>query len=95
MRNFKNSNLVLFYLVMGLMFQSSVFGTTDNYPKNPKIDAINYVFNIELFDYTDEITCEVTVDIRYLGKGVEKLRLDLVNAYSWLSLNYKCLVSCI
>lgn len=69
---------------MVLVFQSNVFAITDGYPKNPKIDAINYIFNIELSDDTDEITCEVTVDIRFLGAGVQNLRLDLVNVSSEL-----------
>lgn len=56
----------------------------DGYPKNPKVDVINYIFKIELSDTTDEISCEVTADIRFLGKGVEKIRLDLINASSEL-----------
>ena len=53
---------------------------TDNYPKNPEVDAINYAFRIDLSDDTDEIICEVTIDIGYLGEGVQYLRLDLINA---------------
>jgi aminopeptidase N len=52
----------------------------DSYPKNPKVDVINYAFNIELSDKSDEIICEVIIDIRFLGSGVKKLRLDLINA---------------
>jgi len=50
----------------------------DTYPKNPKVDILNYVFRIELSDNTDAIQAEATVDVRYLGEGVEILRLDLV-----------------
>ena len=56
----------------------------DGYPKNPKVDVINYIFKIELSDSTDEISCETTADIRFLDKGVEKIRLDLINASSEL-----------
>jgi hypothetical protein len=59
---------------------ATVFTFTDDYPKNPKIDAINYAFKIELSDETDEIACDLTIDVRFLGAGVKNLRLDLVNA---------------
>lgn len=52
----------------------------DKYPKNPKVDVLNYLFKIELSDDTDEIKCEVTVDVRFLGNGVDSLRLDLTKA---------------
>jgi aminopeptidase N len=58
----------------------SSFAFTDTYPKNPKIDVLNYQFKIELSDATDEIKCEVTIDVRYLGDEIESLRLDLVKA---------------
>ena len=79
MRIFNNKGVVILCLAMVLIVQSNVFAITDSYPKNPKIDAINYIFDIELSDDTDEITCEVTVDIRFLGSGVQNLRFDLVN----------------
>jgi aminopeptidase N len=53
---------------------------TDNYPKNPNIDAINYTFRIALTDNSDEIKCEETIDIRYRADGVKTLRLDLIKA---------------
>lgn len=34
----------------------------------------------QLSDATDEIKCEVTVDLHYVGAGVEILRLDLTKA---------------
>jgi len=63
---------------------TNAFVINDGYPKNPKVDVINYIFKIELADNTDEIFCETTVDIRFIGKGVEKIRLDLINASSEL-----------
>lgn len=52
----------------------------DNYPKNPNIDAINYVFRLTLSDETDEIVGETTMDVRFKIDGITQLRLDLVNA---------------
>ncbi len=50
----------------------------DTYPKNPRVDVLNYIFRIELSDNSDAIQVEATVDVRYVGEGVEFLRLDLV-----------------
>ncbi len=80
MRTLKNRILVLICLLMVTSSYSSIFVLTDGYPKNPKIDAINYAFKIELSDETDEIICELTFDVRFLGAGVQNLRLDLINA---------------
>ncbi|HEX8060377.1 MAG TPA: M1 family metallopeptidase, partial [Cyclobacteriaceae bacterium] len=68
-----------------ILIVASILGLTgysyaDTYPKNPKIDVVNYIFRIELSDNTDEIKCVETVDVRYTGSGVLALRLDLVNA---------------
>ena len=52
----------------------------DTYPKNPKVDILNYAFQIELSDKSDEIKCIATIDVRYVGAGVGVLRLDLINA---------------
>ena len=52
----------------------------DTYPKNPKVDVLNYAFRIQLSDNTDVIQVETTVDVRFLGEGVNSLRLDLVKA---------------
>ena len=74
----------LFFLITIVFCSNIAFALNDNYPKNPKIDAVNYVFNIELSDLTDEITCEVIIDICFLGSGVKTLRLDLINVSSKL-----------
>ncbi|MEJ0034143.1 MAG: M1 family metallopeptidase [Bacteroidota bacterium] len=68
----KNILVVAIALIAGSAY-------ADTYPKNPKIDVLNYTFRIELSDNTDEIKVVETVDIRY-GDGVQVLRLDLVNA---------------
>ena len=70
----------LFVFIVFGGFSNNVFALKDPYPKNPNIDVINYIFDIELSDKTDEIYCEVTIDIIFQKKGIEKIRLDLVNA---------------
>ncbi len=67
-----------FFLSIGMPTSAEAF--RDLYPKNPKIDVINYVFKLDLSDSTDEILGEATVDVRFLAAGVSELRLDLVNA---------------
>ena len=62
------------------LYTFAVFPPSDNYPKNPSIDVINYKFRIELSDTTDEIACEETIEVRYLVAGVTTFRLDLIKA---------------
>lgn len=54
--------------------------STDTYPKNPNIDALNYAFTIELSDTTDLIVGELALDVRFVGAGVRAVRLDLISA---------------
>ena len=65
-------------LCIVLVVHCTTLSLADTYPKNLKVDVLNYAFQIELFDTTDEIKCAVTIDVRYLGAGVEILRLDLI-----------------
>jgi len=64
--------------VLMFLLMNSIVSLADKYPKNPKIDILNYVFRMALADDTDVIHVEATVDVRYVGEGVEILRLDLV-----------------
>ena len=73
----KNPGVSMGVLLIALLTTTAF---ADNYPKNPKIDATNYSFKINVSDVSDEILCAVTIDIHYLGEGVEFLRLDLINA---------------
>ena len=68
--------LILFTL---LSINNKAEAFTDSYPKNLKVDVINYVFKIDLSDETNEIICEVIIDIRFLADSVGSLRLDLIN----------------
>lgn len=74
---------IIIALILIIYLPQPVF--SDNYPKNPNIDAINYVFKLELSDDTDEIVCETTIDVRFLGEGIHELRLDLIRATSELN----------
>jgi aminopeptidase N len=67
-------------LCIALLLLIPALSNADTYPKNAKVDVLNYIFRISLSDATYEIKCEVTVDVKYVGAGVEMLRLDLVNA---------------
>ncbi len=78
MKHLKITFLVGLFLIVGLPI--STFSFRDTYPKNPKIDVINYIFKLEISDTTDEIVAETTVDVRFLSDGVQEFRLDLVNA---------------
>ena len=71
MRTLKNRILVPICLLIAISNYAKVIAFTDNYPKNPKIDAINYAFKIELSDKTDEIVCDLTIDVRFLGADVK------------------------
>ena len=71
----KNGLLILSFLLLSV---TSTFA--DKYPKNLKVDVLNYQFNIELSDTSDEIKVKMIVDVRFLGAGVDSLRLDLTKA---------------
>jgi aminopeptidase N len=68
---------VLIFLSIAFL---TIYSYADTYPKNSRIDVLNYTFRIELSDNTDDIKCVETVDVRYVGAGVQTLRLDLVDA---------------
>ncbi len=80
MRYLKKSFIIILFFIVYCP-QSAL---TDNYPKNPGIDALNYIFKLELSDDTDEIVCETTIDVRFLAEGIQELRLDLIKASSEL-----------
>lgn len=69
---------ILAFALIFMVLQNVGMAFTDPYPKNPKIDAINYIFEITLSDETDLIKMNATIDVRFLDKGVKELRLDLI-----------------
>ncbi len=79
----RNKQILLFLILFTICTQHG-YPFTDPYPKNPKIDVINYKFEIELSDQTDEIFGKTTVDVRFLTEGMETFKLDLINKSSTL-----------
>ena len=63
------SKILLLPLCFFLMatFYPADYTTTDPYPKNANIDALNYAFKIELSDTTEEIKCELKLDLQFLA----------------------------
>ena len=79
MNTFKKKILNIFILVLIFTFHDPALAFIDPYPKNPKIDVINYVFDLTLSDEKNEIRCNTTIDIRFTDSNIEKIRLDLTN----------------
>ena len=79
MKIFKNNIIKALSFTILSFFNHVLFANIDPYPKNSKIDILNYIFEINLSDDTDEISCETTVDFRFLDSGIQKVRLDLIN----------------
>ena len=79
MKIFKNDIIKALSFTILSFFNHTLFANIDPYPKNSKIDILNYIFEINLSDDTDEIICETTVDFRFLDSGIQKVRLDLIN----------------
>jgi len=49
----------------------------DAYPRQPGVDAVHYVFRLELGDGADEIVGETKVRLRFTAAGVREAYLDL------------------
>ena len=79
MNIFKKKIFNIFTLALIFTFHDPALAFTDPYPKNPKIDVINYVFDLTLSDEKNEIRCNTTIDIRFTASNIEKIRLDLIN----------------
>ena len=80
MRIIKLKFSIFFPFIFLFIFSHFLHANDDPYPKNPKIDVINYIFDIKLSDKSDEIICDVLVDLRFLETGIKKIRLDLVKS---------------
>jgi aminopeptidase N len=52
----------------------------DTYPRQTKVDAVHYAFQITLNDENDEITGQATITLRFTGAGVTEVALDLTSA---------------
>lgn len=75
----------VFLIILFIIINFPQSALADHYPKNPEIDALNYIFKLELSDDTDEILCETTIDVRFRGEGIQELRLDLIKSSSELN----------
>ena len=78
------TKLATLWFLLLIIYLPKAYSFTDPYPKNPQIDALNYRFEFELSDDTDEIQGKATVDVRFLSEGTKTLRLDLINKSSAL-----------
>ena len=61
----------------------TVFGLVDlradTYPKNLRVDVINYRFALDLQDQDNRIAGTAEVDLRFVAEGETSLRFDLTN----------------
>jgi aminopeptidase N len=51
----------------------------DTYPRQSGVDALHYVFRLELSDQSSEITGETTITVKFLRDAVADLNLDLAS----------------
>jgi aminopeptidase N len=66
------------FLPIALLFLSAT-ALADTYPKDPRIDILDYTYRISLYDSSDVVNGEARIEVRYLADGVVSLRLDLAN----------------
>ena len=77
MKSWKKNINKIFILLLCLSVHNTSFA--DNYPKNPKIDVVHYIFDITLSDDTDMIKSTATLLVKFKTHGIRTLRLDLTN----------------
>lgn len=66
-------------LLLGFVVFGLVEVRADTYPKNLRIDIINYRFALELQDQDNRIGGTADVDLRFVAAGDTSLRFDLAN----------------
>ncbi|MEK7831488.1 MAG: M1 family metallopeptidase, partial [Acidobacteriota bacterium] len=67
-------------LLFAALSISAAHAAADTYPRQPKVDALHYAFQLTLNDENDEITGEATITLRFTGAGVTEIALDLASA---------------
>jgi aminopeptidase N len=69
-------------LTIILSFLLTVHATAlaDTYPRQPGVDALNYLFRLALSDDTDEIIGEAVIDIRFIADNSTGFALDFASA---------------
>src|SRR5271165_1252500 len=58
----------------------------DTYPRQPAIDVIHYTFRISLSDVNDEVSGDVTVDVRFV-QSAASFSIDLASAKDGKGMN--------
>ncbi len=76
MGSFLRKSLSLFSLIIPMI------ALADEYPVNKNIDIQHYSFSISLSDTTDMIYGDAQISILFKKSGVQKFRLDFINATS-------------
>lgn len=66
-------------LLLGFVVFGLVEVRADTYPKNLRVDIINYRFALELHDQDNRIAGTADVDLRFVAAGETSLRFDLTN----------------
>src|SRR5215211_1420197 len=69
-----------FLVLLAALSISAAHAAADTYPRQPKVDALHYTFQLILNDENDEITGEATITLRFTGAGVTEVALDLASA---------------
>ena len=69
-----------FLALLAALSVSAAYVAADTYPRQPKVDALHYAFQLILNDENDEIVGEATITLRFTGAGVTEVALDLASA---------------
>src|SRR4030095_13398361 len=62
-----------------LFLLSTATLNADTYPRQTGVDAVHYVFRLDLSDGSNEISGETTATVRFLRDGIADLNLDLTS----------------
>jgi aminopeptidase N len=80
MRGMQGLARVTAVALCGLASVTSVLA--DTYPRQPDVDAVHYVFRLELGDTSPEIKGDATVEMRFVTAGATRFELDLASLAS-------------
>jgi aminopeptidase N len=67
------------WLCLCLSLVSSI-ALADTYPRQERVDALHYAFQLTLNDENDEIVGEATITLRFTGAGVTEVAFDLTTS---------------
>jgi aminopeptidase N len=70
--------MTLRWLAFCLIFPTAV--AADTYPRQTGVDAVHYVFRVQLNDTSSEIVGETTMTLKFTRDSVSDVTLDLVSA---------------